>query len=340
MLLDKFKTVDIYSFSDGNKDGYDVSDFFNEGFTLQDMLNLKKESLQKEEKTLHSLYPQYTISNDSIIDTLTPDKILYSGYKEIDEQCPMILGENTIIVGRTGKGKTVLGVNFVNGILKNNDSSKVLVFSLELKKKSFLQRLLSAEYDIETWKTKKGFVTEDNTVFTTQKENYIKNAYQYINAFENRLMIIDDIHSIEQIEKLLDSLRKELHYIPDYILIDYANILSLRNLVDSNKHIQISTWMKFLAKEKNIHVQAICQANRATKENDDGYARTENLADSDQYGRDAFIVYSIKTSMESDVYSINPTKNRNGKPENEIELFWNGKTGKTNSNKRNIENEI
>ena len=340
VLLDKFKTVDIYSFSDGNKDGYDVSDFFNEGFTLQDMLNLKKESLQKEEKTLHSLYPQYTISNDSIIDTLTPDKILYSGYKEIDEQCPMILGENTIIVGRTGKGKTVLGVNFVNGILKNNDSSKVLVFSLELKKKSFLQRLLSAEYDIETWKIKKGFVTEDNTVFTTQKENYIKNAYQYINAFENRLMIIDDIHSIEQIEKLLDSLRKELHYIPDYILIDYANILSLRNLVDSNKHIQISTWMKFLAKEKNIHVQAICQANRATKENDDGYARTENLADSDQYGRDAFIVYSIKTSMESDVYSINPTKNRNGKPENEIELFWNGKTGKTNSNKRNIENEI
>ena len=84
----------------------------------------------------------------------------------------------------------------------------------------------------------------------------------------------------------------------------------------------------FLAKKSNIHIQAICQANRATKENDDGYARTENLADSDQYGRDAFVVYSIKTSLGSDKYSINPTKNRNGKPEEEIELTWNAKSGR------------
>ncbi len=123
----------------------------------------------------------------------------------------------------------------------------------------------------------------------------------------------------------LENLASNLDYKPDYILIDYANILSLKSLMDMTKHIQISTWMKFLAKEKNIHVQAICQANRATKENDDGYARTENLADSDQYGRDAFVVYSIKTSMENDVYSINPTKNRNGKPEEEIFLRWHHK---------------
>jgi replicative DNA helicase len=109
---------------------------------------------------------------------------LLTGYKEIDEKCPIILGENIIIVGRTGKGKTVLGVNFVNGILKNNEDSKVLVFSLELKKKAFLQRLLSAEYDIETWKIKKGFASE-NTNFTTQKDIYISNAEKYIREYEN-----------------------------------------------------------------------------------------------------------------------------------------------------------
>jgi hypothetical protein len=101
----------------------------------------------------------------------------------------------------------------------------------------------------------------------------------------------------------------------------------LKNLVDASKHVQISNWIKFLAKERNIHVQAVCQANRATRENDDGYARTENLADSDQYGRDAFTVYSIKTDAESNNYSINPTKNRNGKPDEEIHLLWNAKTG-------------
>ena len=339
ILVEEFNIIDILYFSEATKVSYDLTDFLNEGNSFNEIFLLKKETLEKKQRTLLSSYPQYLITQHAILDTLTPDKILYSGYKEIDEKCPLIQGENTIIVGRTGKGKTVLGVNFVNGLLKNNKDLKMIVFSLELKKKSFLQRLLSAEYNIETWKIKKGFLTEANTIFSSQKEQYLSNANAYIKAYENQLMIVDDIHSIESIDKLLDDLKNHLNFIPNYILIDYANILSLRNLVDSTKHIQISTWMKFLAKEKNIHVQAICQANRATKENDDGYARTENLADSDQYGRDAFIVYSIKTTMESNIYSINPTKNRNGKPEEEIELVWNGKTGKISSSINN-ENEI
>ncbi|WP_236870161.1 bifunctional DNA primase/helicase [Candidatus Bandiella numerosa] len=334
-LIQEFKKVLIYKFPKKTKSGYDVTDFLNEGHSLKDLFALDYEVLQKEEETLQSSYPRYVITKDSILDTLTPDRILYTGYKTVDEQCPIIQGENTIIVGRTGKGKTVLGVNFVNKILKNNLDAKIIVFSLELKKKTFLQRLFAAEYDIESWKIKNNFISKDNTVFTTQKKNYIESAEKYIELYKNRLLIIDDIHSIDQIEVVLDNLEINLNYKPDYILIDYANILSLKSLMDITKHIQISTWMKFLAKEKNIHVQAICQANRATKENDDGYARTENLADSDQYGRDAFVVYSIKTSMDSDVYSINPTKNRNGKPEEEIFLRWNPKSGSIISNERN-----
>lgn len=295
----------------------------------------------KTEKTLSSTYPRYIVDKNSILDTLEPDTVLYTGYKEIDEKCPIILGENSIIVGRTGKGKTVLGVNFVNGILANNEKAKVLVFSLELKKKAFLQRLLSAEYDLETWKIKKGFIDGENMTYTTEKEKYITNAKDYIGKYEDRLMIIDDIHSIEQIETIINDLKKDFNYVPEYILIDYANILTLKTLVDASKHIQISTWIKYLAKEKNIHIQAVCQANRATKENDDGYARTENLADSDQYGRDAFIVYSIKTDKDTKDYSINPTKNRNGKAEEEINLIWNAKSGKILRSTQNIiNNEI
>jgi replicative DNA helicase len=339
-LIEEFKEVNIHYFSNENKEGYDVTDFLNEGCTLDDILKLEKETFKKEKKTLQSSYPRYVINKEAIFDTLSPDKVLKTGYKDIDEQCPVILGENTIIVGRTGKGKTVLGVNFVNGILRNNKDSKVMVFSLELKKKAFLQRLLSAEYDVETWKIKKGFVDKNDTTFSTQKASYIDNATNYISAYQERLMIVDDIHSIDQIEKILENLRKELEFVPDYILIDYANILTLRNLVDVTKHVQISTWIKFLAKEKDIHVQAVCQANRQIKENDDEYARTENLADSDQYGRDAFIVYSIKTDKDSDTYSINPTKNRNGKPEEEINLKWNGKSGRIIAEEIGIGNEI
>ena len=339
-LHNLFQEVTIYHFPKNKTLGYDVTDFLNEGNSLQSLLNLEKRVIKKEEKTLQNSFPHYVINKNSILDALTPDKVLLTGYPGIDEKCPIIAGENTIIVGRTGKGKTVLGVNFVNGILRNNQDSKIIVFSLELKKKAFLQRLLAAKYDIELWKIKKGFVSDQTMTYSTQKEKYLESAYDYIKSYETRLLIIDDINSLEQIEKTVEVLKKDLSFSPDYILIDYANILSLKNAFDLSKHIQISTWMKFLAKKSNIHVQAICQANRATKENDDGYARTENLADSDQYGRDAFVVYSIKTSLESDIYSINPTKNRNGKPEEEIELTWNAKSGRIAQDKSHTSNDI
>ena len=279
-------------------------------------------------KTIETEFKRYVLNKSCILNLLEPEKVLKTGFKEIDENCPIILGENSIITGRTGMGKTVLGANIVNGILQNSDNTKVLVLSLELKHKAFIQRLLSCESNIEGWKIRKGFKDNNNTTFTSEKENFINVAKKYIDKFKDRILIVDDINSIEFIEKLLADLQKNFHFKPDYILIDYANILTTKNLTDLNKHVQISTWIKFLAKKNNIHVQAICQANRATKENTDAYARTENLADSDQYGRDAFTVYSIKTSKEDDKYFINPTKNRNGKPEEEIEYKWNPKSGK------------
>lgn len=291
--------------------------------------------MKNNNQNISSLYPRYVVDKNSIGELLKADKILYTGYKDIDEKCPLVLGENTIITGRTGKGKTVLGVNFVNAILKHNEDSKVIVFSLELKKKAFLQRLLASEYDIEAWKIKKSFIADDNTTYTTQKDKFFTDSKEYVKKYGERLLIVDDIHHADKIGNFIDEVKQKLDFVPDYVLIDYANILTFNNLVDTAKHIEISTWIKFLAKEKNIHVQAICQANRQTKDNDDGYARTENLADSDQYGRDAFIVYSIKTSKDSNQYYINPTKNRNGKPEDEIALDWNATSGKIFADKTN-----
>jgi DNA primase len=115
-LMKSFEEITTYSFSTNNKEGYDVADFLNEGGKFDDLFRLDKEVFKKERKAIESSYPRYVVNQDSVLDTLTPDTIIYTGYKEIDEKCPLILGENTIIVGRTGKGKTVLGVNFVNGI--------------------------------------------------------------------------------------------------------------------------------------------------------------------------------------------------------------------------------
>jgi hypothetical protein len=114
---------------------------------------------------------------------------------------------------------------------------------LELNKKAFLQRLFASEYDMEQWKIKKAFIAEDKSIFTSEREKYIKDAKEYIKDCGERLMIIDDINSVEQIEDVLDGLRKDFDFIPDYILIDYANIMTLKKLTEENKHIQIYIWI-------------------------------------------------------------------------------------------------
>ena len=269
----------------------------------------------------------YMINQEAIQETLQPNKVLKTGYNEIDKQTPIIAGENTIITGRTGKGKTVLGVNIVNGLLNNNPDIKIIVFSLELKKKDFVQRLLASQYDIAQWKIKKGFKGEQGEEFEREKVFYLEKAEEYSRLCSENVLIVDNVQSLNEIEQFIIRLAKQ-NFIADFILLDYANIVSTPQLIETNKHIQISHFIKFLAKRTGSHIQAICQANRDTKTNDDGYARTENLADSDQYGRDAFIVYSIKTDQSSDIFAINPTKNRNGKSEEEIKMTWNAESGR------------
>jgi replicative DNA helicase len=170
-----------------------------------------------------------------------------------------------------------------------------------------------------------------------------KISEDYCKKYQERLRIVDDMYSIKDIDCYLNSIQENFN--ASYVLIDYVNIINVENSIELNKHVTISTWMKLLAKTRNIHIQAICQANRATKDNDAGYARSENLADSDQYGRDAFTVYSIKTNHKDNIYSINPTKNRNGKSEEEIKLWWNRTSGSIYQNSKdkqlnNIKNKF
>ena len=54
----------------------------------------------------------------------------------------------------------------------------------------------------------------------------------------NNVLIVDNMQSLNEIDQFITRLEKE-NFIADFILIDYANIVSTPNLTEANKHIQI-----------------------------------------------------------------------------------------------------
>ena len=319
-------SIALLHFPEEKDKGYDLTDFLNEGHSFSDIFALSRQNYAAIKKGIFEEKFQEDVITDGFLDDAEkPDEVIKTGLKQIDEEAPLILGENTIITGRTGSGKTLLAVNMTNGVLGANEHVNVVFFSVELKKKALFHRLIACAYDIEQWKIKRGFKDREGTLFASELENYRTQAKDYQNRYKNRLLIIDYLSKVEEIEAKIDELI-EYSFFPHYIIIDYANILSFHKDY-LNEHPAISKSFKFLAKRKNIHVQLVCQANRLTKENDDGFARTENLSDSDQYGRDAFTIYSVKSDDEN-TYAINPVKNRNGKANQIFEYEWNPKSGK------------
>ena len=310
----------IIEFPSKYKAGYDTTDWFLEGKTISELHQL--------EKTIFDEYPQYSLNTDLIEDSLIPYKQIYTGFPAIDDNAPIRVSQNTIITGRTGHGKTVLATNLVYGILKHNTDKNVVVISMELQKKEFFQRLMAIHSEIPLWKISKGFKNDENNhVYESDFDEYLNKSSEFVSSYQGRVMIIDDVFNVSNVQEILSQLERS-DFFPDYVLIDYINIANIQHQSNENPHELMSKWAKILAKTRGYHIQLVCQANRRATENSDGYARTENLSDSDQYGRDAYTVYSIKSDSNEGKFYLNPSKNRNGKTEEETILNWNPQTGK------------
>ncbi len=321
-IIDTGVEIEILYFPENFKSGYDITDWFIDGNSIESLFQLKKEVYNNSENNNINQFKSRLVTTDFVQKSLDPEIIIKSNVEILDEKAPLIIGQNTIITGRTGHGKTCFAINLLNYILESNRDIIAVIFSLELQKKAFFQRIMASKYDIEKWKIERGFIDKDGKAYIDEKNIYMEQAFNYQKTIFEKLLIYDNLFYIEELDQEIDKVIKCFPNNNIYVLIDYVNILNFKKkTIDNYIHVEISKWLTRKAKEKNIHIQAICQANRVTTEKSDGFARTENLADSDQYGRDAYIVYSIKADDER--FYLNPTKNRNGKAEVISEFLWN-----------------
>jgi replicative DNA helicase len=235
-----------------------------------------------------------------------------------------------ILAARPGMGKTA----FIVSALRNaavDFNRPVAIFSLEMSSVQLVNRLISAEAELEGDKIKKGNLAEYEWQQLIHKTKNITNAP----------IFIDDTPALTILELRAKSRRLKSQHNIELIVIDYLQLMSgeaSRGAGNREQEIaSISRALKGLAKELEIPVIALSQLSRAVEtRGGDKKPQLSDLRESGSIEQDADIVmflyrpeyYNITEDDQgmptTGVGQIIIAKHRNGSLEN-VNLKFIGK---------------
>lgn len=237
--------------------------------------------------------------------------------------------ELTIIAARPAVGKTALILNFMLRQIKQD--IPVLMFSLEMSKKSLYKRLLSIISGVDAGKINKGQLNG------SEVEKIIAAADFLLESKRDKLFIIDK-SSITINDMIVEAKTMKNKGI-QVIYIDYLQLLNTES-VYKNRAIEmgeISRNLKILAKELDVAVVAVAQLNREVEHRTNKRPNLADLRDSGEIEQNADNVwflyregYYLEQKGEGENEKTNQTeliisKHRNG-PTGTVNLYFMKKT--------------
>ena len=230
-----------------------------------------------------------------------------------------------LIAARPAMGKTAFSLNLVQNAALKGDAS-VAVFSLEMSKEQLVQRMLSAQSNVELSKLKTGKLNENDWPRIIDAMAVLSNAKIHI----------DDTPGIK-ISELRSKCRKlKMEQGLDLILIDYLQLMEGEGNNESRQQeiAKISRSLKIIAKELNCPVVALSQLSRAPEQRADHRPMLSDLRESGSIEQDADIVmflyrdeYYHPDSDRKNIGEVIIAKNRHGET-GSVELVWLGEIQK------------
>ncbi len=248
-----------------------------------------------------------------------------SGFPSLDN---LLSGFHTsdlvIIAARPSIGKTSLALDIArNAAVRHN--VPVGIFSLEMSSEQIIDRMLSAESFVNSWKLRTGQVKEEEDF------GRIRDALEVLSKAP---IYIDDKpgNNILSMRAVARRLKRERGI--GLIIVDYLQLMSPTTTKASDSMVQqiteISRSLKNLARELEVPVIALSQLSRAVEQRG-GKPRLSDLRDSGSIEQDADVVMFIhrddKVNKESErpgIAEILIEKHRNG-PTGKIELYFDDK---------------
>ncbi len=226
-----------------------------------------------------------------------------------------------LIAARPAMGKTAFVLNIAEH-MAFHDNKCVAMFSLEMSKEQFVNRLLSMESHVDSQHIRTGNMTD------LDWENLIESA----NVVGKSKLIIDDTPGIT-IQELRSKCRKyKNEFGLQIIIIDYLQLMSGGTGRASESRQQeiseISRSLKALARELNVPVVALSQLSRAVEQRPDHRPMLSDLRESGAIEQDADMVmflyrddYYNKDTEKKGIAEVIIAKQRHG-PIGTVELLW------------------
>jgi replicative DNA helicase len=244
-----------------------------------------------------------------------------TGFKGIDAKLSGLQPSDLIILAaRPSVGKTSFALDIARRAAKSG--VPVGVFSLEMSSNQLVDRMVSAESQVDLWKIRTG------KNLTTEDFDAIREGMARLSEYP---IYIDDDASINVLKMRSSARRLMGQYGLGLIVVDYLQLITPTKNYDNmvNQVSEISRALKQLAKELNVPVLCLSQLSRAV-ESRGGKPRLSDLRDSGAIEQDADIVMFIhrekdeeKGAGKGSYTEILIEKHRNG-PTGMVELFFDG----------------
>ncbi len=238
-----------------------------------------------------------------------------------------------LLAARPAMGKTAFSLNLVqNAALKDNAS--VAVFSLEMSKEQLVQRILSAQSNVELSKIKTGSLGDTDW----------PRIVDAMSVLSETNIFIDDTPGIKISEIRSKCRRLKIEKGLDLIMIDYLQLMEGEGKNENRQQeiAKISRSLKILAKELDCPVVALSQLSRSPELRKDHRPILSDLRESGSIEQDADIVmflyrdeYYHDDSEKKNIGEVIIAKNRHGETGN-VELVWFGHVQKFTDKVTNI----
>lgn len=238
-----------------------------------------------------------------------------TGLKAVDKMLSGFQKENLIILAaRPSVGKSSFAINCAQYAATTHKKS-VGVFSLEMGREQIVDRMISAQGDIDNWRITTGNLQEEDF------ERYGIAAGELAEA----PIYIDDTPGIGILELRTKARRLHMDKKVDLIVVDYLQLIHGRYTESRVQEVsEISQALKNLARELKIPVLALSQLSRAVEvRGGDKRPQLSDLRDSGSIEQDADVVMFLYRPNEEDRinHKLLVAKHRNG-PTGEIDLFF------------------